>query len=282
MRPPSCAQCADSRYLLLVASALLCGPILGQTAPDADPPPKEVHVVKNPFAGMIVLPFEFDISRPIGEYSRAQNLLSLKPIIPIPLGPKWDLITQTVISTVSQPDLSNPHGNVWKLSDITSSFYFSPDNKSIFQWGVGPIFLFPAAKVPSVGTGKWGAGPAVGVFVEPGKWTLGVQFSDLKSFAGDRGRPDFHYATLTYHVTYNFSRGWYLTTVPGIVADWTVPRDERWLMPIGLGVGKAKTFSKRQVSGELDGYYNLVHPATLPYPKWVISLQFTYARGNFL
>jgi len=282
MRPLPCAQRAHSRFLLLLSSALLCGSILGQNATDPSQAPKQVHVVKNPFAGMIVLPLEFDSSRPIGNYSRAQNLFSLKPIIPIPLGPKWDLITQSFISVVSQPDLMNPGGNLWKLSDVTSSFYFSPDNQSIFQWGVGPMFLFPAAKDQTLGTGKWGAGPTVALFIEPGKWTLGVQFSDVRSFAGDRNRPDVHYASLQYHATYNLSKGWYVTSAPQTSADWTAPREDRWLMPVGLGVGKANTFVKRQMSFELDGYYNIVHPSTRPYPKWVIALQFTFARGNFL
>ena len=274
-------QRADSQCLLLL-SVLFCGSLLAQTAPDANQARPEVNVVKNPFARMIVLPIEFDSSRPIGDYSRVQNLFSFKPVIPIPLGAKWDLITQSIIAVVSQPDLMNPRGNVWKLSDITSGLYFSPDNQSILQWGVGPAFLFPAAKDQSVGTGKWGAGPAVGVFVEPGKWTLGVQLSDVKSFAGDRNRPDVHYASLQYHATYNLPKGWYVTTAPQTAADWTAPPEDRWLMPVGLGVGKARTFGKRQVSGELDGYYNVVHPATLPYPKWIITLQFTFARGNFL
>jgi len=264
-----------SRDLLLLASIPLCLPILAQSVPDD-------RVIKNPFAKMIQLPIEFDSSRPIGNYSRIQNLFSLNPIIPIPLGQKWDLITQSTISVVSQPDLMNPRGNVWKLSDVTSNFYFSRDNQSIFQWGVGPTFLFPTATDLAVGTGKWGAGPGVALFVEPRKWTLGVQLGDLRSFAGDRNRPDVHYASLQYHVTYNLPRGWYVTTAPQTVADWTAPREDRWLTPIGLGVGNAKTLGKRQVSGELDAYYNVVHPATLPYPKWVLSLQFTFARPDFL
>ena len=231
---------------------------------------------------MIQLPIEFDSSYPIGNYSRGQSLFSLEPIIPFPLGPKWDLITKTTVSVGSQPDLMSPHGSVWKLSDITSRFYFSPDNRHIFQWGVGPSFLFPAATGPQAGSGKWGVGPTGAVFVEPGKWTLGLQFSDLKSFAGDRNRPDVHYAILEYILTYNVSKGWYVTTSPETSADWTAPREDRWLTPIGLGVGNAKTLGKRQVSGELDAYYNVVHPATLPYPKWVLSLQFTFARPDFL
>ena len=231
---------------------------------------------------MIQLPIEFDNSRPIGTYSRVQSVFSLEPIIPFPLGPRWDLITKTTVSVVSQPDLMSPGGSAWKLSDITSRFYFSPDNRRIFQWGVGATFLFPAATDPSVGNGKWGTGPTGAVFVEPGKWTLGLQLSDLKSFAGDRNRPDVHYASLQYHATYNISKGWYVTTDPETLVDWTAPREDRWLMPVELGVGKAVMFGKRQVSGELDGYYNVVHPATVPYPKWVLTLQFTFAGPNFL
>ena len=73
-----------------------------------------------------------------------------------------------------------------------------------------------------------------------------------------------------------------MTTQPQASADWTVSRENRWLMPIALGAGKAVTFGKRQVSGELDVYYNVVHPKALPYPKWVLTLQFTFARRNVL
>jgi len=269
-----------SRYLLLLMSAVLRGPILGQTATDAAEPSRELRVIKNPFAQMFSIPIEFDSSRPIGDYSRTQGVLSLKPVIPIPLGSKWDLITQTIISVVSQPDLTRARGGASNLGDITTNLYFSPDNKSIFQWGVGPTFLFPAATDQSVGAGKWGAGPTGGVFVEPGKWTLGLQLSDLKSFAGDRNRPDIHYALLQYHVVYNVSKGWYLTSAPTTTADWTASREDRWVMPVGFGVGKATALGKRQVSGEFDGYYNLVHPGTLPYPKWVLTLQFTFAQAE--
>jgi len=231
---------------------------------------------------MIQFPLEFDSSRPIGTYSRTQSQFSLGPIIPFPLGSKWDLITQTSISVGSQPDLMSPRGATWRLSDITTRFYFSPDNRRFFQWGIGPTFLFPTASGPEAGSGKWGVGPTGGVFVEPGNWTLGVQLSDLRSIAGDRNRPDVHYASLQYHVTYNLSKGWYVTSAPETVADWTAPPEDRWLMPIGLGVGKAVTFGKYQANIEMDGYYNLVHPTTLPYPKWVLTFQFTFARRNFL
>ena len=271
-----------SRYLWLLASVLLCRPIPGQTAPDAAQPRQDVRVFKNPFAQVFAFWFEFDTARPIGDNSRVQNLFKLTSIIPIPLGAKWDLITKSAISAVSQPDLMNPRGSAWKLSDLTTSLYFSPDQKAVFQWGVGPTFLLPTATGQDVGNGKWGAGPAGAVFAEPGKWTLGLEISDLKSFAGDRTRPDIHYASLQYFVTYNISKGWYVTMQPQTSADWTVSPEDRWLMPIALGVGKAVTFGKRQVSIELDGYYNLVHPTTLPYPKWVLTLQFTFAWRNVL
>jgi len=282
MRLPAYARCADSRCLVLLASALLCEPIFGQAVSDPNQDTQEMKVFKNPFAQTIALWFEFDTSRPIGDYSRVQNLFSLTSIIPIPLGTKWDLITKSAISTVSQPDLMSPRGSAWKLSDLTTSFYFSPDRKGPLQWGVGPTFLLPTATGQDVGNSKWGAGPAGAVFAEPGKWTLGLELSDVKSFAGDRNRADVHYASLQYFVTYNVSKGWYVTTQPQTSADWTMPREDRWLMPVGFGVGKAMTFGKRQVSGELDGYYNVVHPSTLPYPKWIITLQFTFARRNFL
>lgn len=270
-----------ARLMRLLIWVFLAPLVSGQTAPDDDTARQRVSAVKNPFAKTIVLPFEIDTARPMGPYSRVQDAFTFQPLIPFLLGRKWDLITQTVIPVVSQPDTANPRGRKWGLSDINSNLYFSPDTDGMVKWGAGPSFLFPTATDRAIGAGKWSAGPTGAVFIEPGQWTLGVIVSDLKSFAGDRNRPDVHYMTLQYQVTWNFCRSWYVTTSPTSAADWTAARGERWLMPVGLGVGKVFGLGKRQVSGEASASYSLIHPKTQPYPKWVLSLQLTLAHTEF-
>ena len=43
-----------------------------------------------------MLPFEIDTALPIGPYSRVQEVFSFQPLIPFPVGQKWDLITRTL------------------------------------------------------------------------------------------------------------------------------------------------------------------------------------------
>lgn len=239
-----------------------------------------VRAVKNPFARAMLFPIEYDVARPIGRYGRAQHGFLFQPLIPFPLNSKWDLITQTSVPAVAQPDVSSPGEGQFGLGDINLNFYFSPDNQGRVHWGVGPALLIPSATSEPVGTGKWSGGFAGALIVEPGEWTLGISGTHLRSFAGDPDRPDVRYSTLQYQVTHNFWRGWYLTASPTSVADWTAPPEDRWLMPVGLGIGNVFSIGHRHFGGEFSAYYSLIHPRTMPYAKWIFSLQITFARTS--
>lgn len=258
--------------------ALMFGVLTGSLSFAQPTSSKGVRAVKNPFARAIQFPVEYDVARPIGGYRRAQHGFLFQPVIPFLLGSKWDLITQTAVTVVSQPDVASSQSGQFGLGDINANFYFSPDDQRQVHWGIGPSILIPSATGDSLGMGKWSAGPTGAVFIEPADWTLGVLASHLRSFAGDSNRAAVHYSTLQFQVTHNFWRNWYLTSSPTTLADWTAPSDERWLMPVGLGVGNVFSIGHRHFGGELSAYYSLIHPRTTPYAKWVFSLQLTFAR----
>ena len=59
---------------------------------------------------------------------------------------------------VSQPSLAPGMEWSYGLSDITVSTFFSP-SKSDLVWGVGPALVLPTTDDPTLGSGKWQAGP---------------------------------------------------------------------------------------------------------------------------
>jgi hypothetical protein len=269
---------ATTPFLMLFV--VLAAPVHSQTLGSAAPARHSVRNVKNPFARVVVVPLEFSSTGPAGSYSRIAGTLTIQPLIPFLLGPKWDLITQTTIPLLSQPDLSSRRNRSWGIGDIGTNLYFTPDNAGRVHWAVGPGFLFPAASNPDVGTGKWGLGPTAALVAEPGKWTLGVQALNLKSVAGGSARSDFHYLALNWQVTHNFHSHWYVTSSPAAVADWKASAGERWLVPVGLGLGRVFGLGRRQVSTEVSAYYSLAHPLTQPYPKWVFALEVAFAQTD--
>jgi hypothetical protein len=109
-------------------------------------------------------------------------------------------------------------------------------------WGLGPTFLLPTATGPTLGQGKWGAGPSVVLLVQPQYWTIGDLCNNIWFFAGNRGRPRVNQFLTQYFVTRNFEHGWFLTSSSILTANWRAPADNQWLITFGGGFGKITKF----------------------------------------
>lgn len=146
------------------------------------------------------------------------------------------------------------------MGDLTYQAFFTPNKNSRIVWGIGPAFLFRTATSPQFGSGKWGAGPAVGIVSQPGRWSFGVVASNLWSFAGDATRDPVNELSLEPFVDYNLNRGWFLTCHPGVSADWNASLVDRWVVPVGGGMGKAFALGRQSAVVSAVAYYNIKRP----------------------
>ena len=72
-------------------------------------------------------------------------------------------------------------------------------------------------------------------------------------------------------VNYNLRHGWYLTSSPIVTADWEKQRAERWVVPVGGGVGKIVRVGALPVNIYAQFFSNVEHPqGTTP---WSARLQ---------
>src|SRR5262249_48899730 len=109
----------------------------------------------NPVASLISVPFRFDTHRDVGPFDQTQNVLSIKPVVPMSLNAQWNIISRSNIPLISQPNPlidSSTNG----VGDISESLFLSPVNSRIeeFYWGFGPIITAPSASDAILGTGK--------------------------------------------------------------------------------------------------------------------------------
>jgi hypothetical protein len=81
-------------------------------------------------------------------------------------------------------------------------------------------------------------------------WT----FSD----AGDD--PTMNQFLLQPFVNDNFGKGWAISTVPIITANWDAESGQQWTVPVGLGISRTTAFSGRPMTLALHYYHNVVHP----------------------
>jgi len=229
--------------------------------------------VQNPLANIVNVPLQYNGNFPIGSFSRTQSVLSLQPVLPFRITQNWNLVSRVIMPVASQPYLDRNEGTKNGLGDLNPTFFLSRVKPRKVIWGIGPAFSVPIATNSAIGSGKWAVGPSVVGLVQPGHWTLGALANNMWSVAGDKDRPDVNSFLLQYFVDYNFVKGWYFTSSPIITSNWKLDSDERWSVPFGAGLGRVFKYAGQSFNSQLGAYYTVIHPNSLPYPKWQIRWQ---------
>ena len=227
---------------------------------------------QNPLTAMYSIPIQNNTYFNAGPKEQTKNVTNFQPVIPIDWSDDWTLVTRTIMpltylpsGMTVNPRLGIDDGTQFGLGDTTFTAFFTPKNtqEGEWLWGVGPVFYLPTATNDSLGTKKWGAGPAAVALKMDGKWVYGALLMNIWSFAGAGQDADIQRVNLmTFQpfVNYNLDDGWFISSVPIITANWEADNDHRWTVPLGLGVGRAMKFGKIPGSAQIHAYYNAVTP----------------------
>jgi hypothetical protein len=105
---------------------------------------------------------------------------------------------------------------------------------------------------------------------------VGFIVQNVWSFAGDSKRSNINQMMLQPSFQYNLPKGWYLSTSPTIGANWNLSSANRWVVPLGGGVGKVFKIGKQSCNGTVVFYGAAVRPETLLLPRWQLSLQLAF------
>jgi hypothetical protein len=237
---------AFSLGLLLQLATLALWPEPGLSAETIAPPRAEAEK-------LFVLPVEMDFDS--GAANGNALITRLLPINSIPLKNDWKLVNVAIIiiadapggvpGTPGNPD-SVPRPNTFGLDDLTDALFFTRKQTSGLVRGIGPIMSFPIARDDQPGSGKWSAGPAIRIAYNPGPWHFGMLLGNLSSFAGDADRADINQLLVRGLVRRKLNKDWFLKYSPIITANWNAESDQRWLIPLGGGVGRNFTLFQSQ------------------------------------
>jgi hypothetical protein len=182
---------ALQKYLaVLVVGIALAGPGAGAHAEDAKQSGSHdlAKQSQNPVANLIVVPFENNVNFGIGPEDATDNVLNLKPVIPIGIG-DWNLINRPIVPIIYQEGRVPGQDDKFGLGDINYQGFFTPANPGPVIWGLGPSIVIPTHTSSRLGVDKWSAGPAAVTLVTPGKWVIGALAQNVWSFAGDSDAP---------------------------------------------------------------------------------------------
>lgn len=233
----------------------------------------EAQISRNPLADAVQAITHFNFNFGAGpEHDQDGVAFNFQPQIPFHLTEDWNLLTRTFIPFFIDPG-ARPSG----IGDSQISLWPSPAANSSFHWGFGPTIVFPTATEPHLGTGKFSAGPsAVAAWLDD-PWLLSAILQDVWSFAGSGSRPAVHRFMVYPRVNYGLGHRWYLTSSPVITADWEADSNNRWLVPVGGGLGKIILIRKLPVDLTLQAFSNVVRPQTGPDWQLRFAVNFVFA-----
>src|SRR5215831_18555049 len=182
-----------------IASA---GQLAEGKAPTADEQATLAKKLSNPISDLVSVPFQFNWYQNVGPLELSTFILNVQPVIPLQLDEHWNLIMRIIVPFIGQPPFFEGDVSTFGIGDITSSFFFSPNNNSSFTWGVGPVFETPSSYQPTIGSGRYSIGPTAVALQQTGKWTIGVLWNQVWSVAGDKRREDVNQMFLQPFLAY--------------------------------------------------------------------------------
>jgi hypothetical protein len=138
--------------------------------------------------------------------------------------------------------------------------FITPSKPGALIWGAGAAFAFPTATTTALETGTWGAGPSLVLVKMTGPFVFGGLISQVWPLADAGGAPETNLLTLQPAVNVNFGHGWAVSFSPVISANWDAPDDNRWTVPIGLGLTRTVVFNHRPMNLGMAYYANVEHP----------------------
>jgi hypothetical protein len=276
-----------------------CIDALSAAAQEA-PPDQAADLAKklqNPVASLISFPLQSNFDFRIGPSDDGwRYTLNIQPVIPISIGSDWNLIVRTIIPYIHQEDVfkgsalifeedidgvpvevtsARPLGHVQDgLGDIIQSFFFSP-KEPVAGWilAAGPVFLYPIATDPLLGSEKWGTGPTGLILKQTGGWTYGILANQIWSFAGDVERRSVNATFVQPFIAYTTKTKTTFSLNTESTYNWN---DSQWTVPLNLSVSQLLRIGKLPVSLAVGGRYYAEGPSGAP--EWglrfVITLLF--------
>ena len=189
---------------------------------------------QNPVAKLISVPFENNFNGDYGPDNSEQNVLNIKPVMPLALGEDWNLINRVILPFVSQPGISGGPNRQNGLGDTVYQGFISPSKPGKWIWGLGPEIQIPTHTDEVLGNENWAAGPALVLLSMPGHWVFGGVISQIWDFVGssnDGSDDDISLMVFQPFLNYNYAGGWYLSTAPVITANFEADKSEKCCMP---------------------------------------------------
>ena len=230
---------------------------------------------QNPLADIISMPLQWNTDFGIGPHDREASVLNIQPIYPVDLGEGRTLINRMIAPLPKYvPDAAQSSGSETGLGDIILMNWYTPAPKGKFMWGAGSVTVWPTASDDKLGDDKFSIGPsAVLVYMDP-QFIAASVIQAWWSVGGDSDAPDVGIFYWQPIVSYFLPERWYLITAPVILADLEADSGQKWIVPLGGGIGKMFNWGKLPMDLTTQAYSYIEAPDGGP--DWMFRLQLKF------
>ncbi len=225
---------------------------------------------QNPMSGYKTV-FLQNVTMPVGEGNA--NSLSIQPVFPFTIAKKVKINTYTIIPLQWLPPMTEGGDKVFGLGNILFNAFLRPaaKPKGKWIWGVGPTLQIPTRTAPELGSGRLSMGPAALIYYAGSSFSGGFVAQNFWSLGGT-GANKVNMLSIQYVAYYNFKKGWYLESNSTITSNWLADSGDKWLVPVGAGLGKTFKMGRFFYSASMQGFYNAVVPEGVG--RWMVIAQF--------
>lgn len=218
--------------------------------------------LQNPVASLISVPFQNNWYSGMGAGSNGtQYLLRLQPVVPTSFNDDYNLITRPIFSYISQKDVIGTTSQSG-LGDTQVELFWSPKvlGSNGLIWGLGTVMLLPTAAEASLGTEKWGLGPAAVALKQDGPWTYGALVNHLWSVAGSNSRSNISLTFIEPFFAHSSKHGTTFTLMSEATFNWM---SDQWTIPLEAGASQIIPLAGHYFQFGLMAIYNLRSPANI-------------------
>jgi hypothetical protein len=144
------------------------------------------------------------------------------------------------------------------------------DNGAKLLWGLGFDVGLDTASEDILGTGKYTAGPsALGVYMGE-VFKGGALIQHYWDFAGDSDRNDVNMSNIQYLYYWSLNDTMSIGAGPNILINWEQNSDNRYTVPVGIGINKTFQFGKVPVRIGLEYFQTVVEPDDIVASDWSV------------
>jgi hypothetical protein len=143
---------------------------------------------QNPIGELISIQLQNNTNFGFGPLQGTQEVLNIRPVIPIHVTPDWNIIARKILPLVLSTSPSSVRTVPFGMAPISFSTFLSPSKlRSGRLWGIGPVVQVPTISSSRWDSNVWGGEPTtVIVYISP-HVVAGALANDIWSFEGTDG-----------------------------------------------------------------------------------------------